>query len=287
MKNFFIFTNESKDPDMKITGEVVEAINELGANLTGRACGQPQEDAAGLRTAFDEVSAATDCVIVLGGDGTLLRVARILNDFAVPILGINLGHLGYLTEGTGTGLKAVIESVTKDEFVIEERMMLTGRVRYAGGGYSDSQIALNDVTLNRNISLRTIKFNLRVNGQKLYDYVADGIIVSTPTGSTAYNLSCGGPIVEPTAKLFLITPIAPHSLNNRSLVLSSSDVIEIEIVGAMNDPEGIEYIAYADGVKSIKLCPGDSVEIKCASQVTKLVRLSKLSFLQTLKEKMS
>ncbi|MBQ0025875.1 MAG: NAD(+)/NADH kinase [Lachnospiraceae bacterium] len=287
MKNFFIFTNESKDPDMKITGEVVRVIDELGAKITGKACGQPQEDVAGLRNSFAKVASDTDCVIVLGGDGTLLRVARILNDFDVPILGINLGHLGYLTEGTGTGLKAVIESVTKDEYIIEERMMLTSRVRYADGSYSDSRIALNDVTLNRNISLRTIKFNLRVNGQILYDYVADGIIVSTPTGSTAYNLSCGGPIVEPTAKLFLITPIAPHSLNNRSLVLSSSDVIEIEIVGAMNDPDGIEYIAYADGDSTIKLCPGDSVEIKCATQVTRLVRLSKLSFLQTLKEKMS
>ena len=193
----------------------------------------------------------------------------------LPFLGINLGHLGYLTEGDRSSIPSILERVIADEYIEEERMMLLGSVKRTNGEVVCRDVALNDITITRSRSLRVIKFKLYVNGEFLYLYTADGIVVSTPTGSTAYNLSCGGPVVEPTAKLFLVTPIAPHSLNNRSLILSADDKIELE------------YICGYDSDTSVILYPGDRIEIVRAPQVTRILKLSKISFLETLRTKMS
>ena len=175
---------------------------------------------------------------------------------ASRFLGINLGTLGYLTEG--------------DPELIGEH------------------VALNDLTVNRQKMLRVFNFKLYVNGKFLYMYKADGIVISTPTGSTAYNLSCGGPIVEPTAKLFVVTPIAPHSLNNRSLILSSTDQIELEIIGSEKDlASEVQYVTYFDGDASISMEPGCRIQIRRAPQVTRIVKMSEQSFLETLRIKMS
>jgi len=287
MNKFFIITNELKDPDFAITEELVRTITESGREVLGRASGIASDNSLERKALLEVLPAQTECIIVLGGDGTLLRAARTLYSANIPFLGINIGHLGYLTEGNKSSAAEVLQKVFNDEYIIEERMLLNAKTVSKDGERSADHAGLNDVTISRNQSLHTIEFNLVVNGAQLYHYTADGIIISTPTGSTAYNLSCGGPIVEPTAQLFLITPIAPHSLNNRSLVLSAADSVEIEMLGSNTDDGTIEYVAYIDGDAKLGLKPGVKVLVSAGSGVARLVRLSKLSFLETLKEKMS
>ena len=280
MKRFFIASNEMKDRDHSEAAALKRFIESKG--------GAVADELAGLGSGFGaQIPDGTDCLIVLGGDGTLLRAARRLKNKGIPILGINLGHLGYLTEGDKDSAKDIIEQVLAGRYVIEERIMLHGTVR-RGGRVIAEDLALNDITVTRSRSLKTINFGLHVNGDLLYRYRADGIIISTPTGSTAYNLSCGGPIVEPTAELFLVTPIAPHSLNNRSLVLSAGDSIDLEITDNNDDPDlSLEYCAYFDGDSNVQLEPGDRIDIVRAPEMTRILKLSNRSFLDTLKKKMT
>ena len=279
MKNFFLVTNKSKDPDFAVTRQIEEALLSQGGILTGKV--------------FDnelcrDLPEGTECVLVLGGDGTILRTAGSLYLNDVPFLGINAGHLGYLTEGSGSDAGRLFEKILRDEYYIEDRMLIKGMVKKSGGQKSEEYVALNDIVLGRNNSMRIIEFELSVNGELLYTYNADGMIVSTPTGSTAYNLSCGGPIVEPTARLFLLTPIASHSLNNRSLVLSQDDEIELKVLSSpRNEADGMEYLAYFDGDATLPLSTGDTLAIRSEKRVVRLVRLSSRSFLETLKVKMS
>lgn len=286
--NFYIITNETKDVNFETTKLIQNYLLKRGKSCWVR----PEERGAELsmrrQTLESEIPPDVECVIVLGGDGTLLRAARNLVNLNLPFLGINLGHLGYLTEGDRNGLNGILERIIAEEYFLEERMMLRGRVKKSDGTVISDDVALNDITINRNRSLRVIKFKLYVNGEFLYLYTADGIIISTPTGSTAYNLSCGGPVVEPTAKLFVVTPIAPHSLNNRSLILSSTDTIELELLGSEKDPDAqVEYVTYYDGDTLVQLEPGDRLEIVQAEQVTNILKLSTMSFLETLRIKMS
>ena len=279
MNRFFIASNELKDRDHVQAMALKAFIESKGAFVA--------DELASLGSGFGwQIPEGTDCMIVLGGDGTMLRAARNLKNKSIPILGINLGHLGYLTAGDKDSAKDTIEQVLAGRCVIEERIMLRGSLR-RGREVLVEDLALNDVTVTRNNSLKTINLRLRVNGELLYRYRADGIIICTPTGSTAYNLSCGGPIVEPTADLLLVTPIAPHSLNNRSLILSSQDVIELELMENDDPDPDMEYSAYFDGDGMIRLEPGDRIRIVRAPEVTRIVKLSDRSFLDTLRKKMT
>ena len=278
MKSFYLITNESKDPDLIKTVQIEKIITDLGGVITGKVIQSEMTDI---------VPDKTDCIVVLGGDGTILRTARNLYGLGIPFLGINIGHLGYLTEGSQSGAADVFSKVIGDEYIIEDRMLISGKMRKKDGSVGEKIVSLNDIVLGRSGFMQLINFNLYVNGELLYNYSADGIIVSTPTGSTAYNLSCGGPVVEPTAGLFLITPIAPHSLNNRSLVLPKEDIIEIEVKRSPDAPQKAAYAAYFDGDAALEVLPEDRIIIASEQQVVKLVRLSSRSFLETLKVKMS
>ena len=284
MNNFFIITNGLKDKDFEFTKKVLKFIKKSGKKCIGVFNSKPNSTDEDFAKAKASGMEKADCILVLGGDGTILRAARKFYDLKIPFLGINLGHLGYLTEGNEDSVKKILKRVFADDFVIEDRMLLNGKIKRKNE--SSKEIAvLNDITLSRNNVLRLIKFNLIVNGQTVCNYTADGIIVSTPTGSTAYNLSLGGPIVEPTARLILVTPIAPHSLNNRSLVLSDGDKVEIEIVG--DNSKGLEYVSYFDGDEAFSLLAGDKIQISSNKTSASFIRLSKQSFLETLKAKMS
>lgn len=278
MKSFYLITNESKDPDLIKTVQIEKIITDLGGVITGKVIQSEMTDM---------VPDKTDCIVVLGGDGTILRTARNLYGLGIPFLGINIGHLGYLTEGSQSGAVDVFSKVIGDEYIIEDRMLISGKMRKKDGSVGEKIVSLNDIVLGRSGFMQLINFNLYVNRELLYNYSADGIIVSTPTGSTAYNLSCGGPVVEPTAGLFLITPIAPHSLNNRSLVLPKEDIIEIEVKRSPDAPQKAAYAAYFDGDAALEVLPEDRIIIASEQQVVKLVRLSSRSFLETLKVKMS
>ncbi len=267
MKQFYVITNKTKDKTLKITQQIKEYIE-----VRGGICH--------LATPEESLPSGIDCIVVLGGDGTLIRAARELRGKNIPLLGINMGTLGYLTEAEVGNLEDCLEQLMNGETHIEARMMLKGVVN---GQVED--VALNDIVLSRSGNLRIIHFSLYVNGELLNTYHADGMIVSTPTGTTAYNLSAGGPIVEPTAKMIVVTPICPHALNTSSIVLSADDEIVLEM-GEGRDG-GIETaIVSFDGEQSIEISTGDRVVIQKAEDTTNLLKLSKVSFLEILRKKM-
>ena len=267
MDKFYVITNKSKDVTLEITERIKTYLESKG-----KMCVLAEN---GLSLPKD-----TDCVLVLGGDGTLIRAARELHSYDVPILGINMGTLGYLTEVEVQNIESAIDQLLSDAPMVEARMMLKGTL---ANRFED--IALNDIVLTRLGSLRIIRFNIYVNGELLNTYQADGVIVSTPTGSTGYNLSAGGPIVEPTASMIVITPICSHALNTSSIVLSADDEIVLEVAQG-RDGEIEEAGVSFDGDRNIEVHTGDRIVIQKAEETTKLLKLSKVSFLETLRKKM-
>ena len=262
MNNFCVITNSIKDPDYAFTNEVCSFITSHGGIYT------------------DSADDRTQCILVLGGDGTVLQAAGTYLERGIPLLGINLGTLGYLAEIEKNAWKEALLRVFSDNFEIENRMMLEGlgpdgRIRYA----------LNDVVISRNGPPQILGFDVFVNGQFLNTFSADGILLSTPTGSTAYNLSAGGPIVEPSARLILLTPVCPHTLNNRSIVLSPEDEVRIG-VGHPSRSLEIEAGAVFDGGEFVQLSAGERITIRESKKTVRLVKMGRKSFLETLHRKM-
>lgn len=276
MKQFYLITNAGKDPDQIYTKRIAEYIRSHGGNAV---C------VDGEKPVSEQVTASQpDCVLVLGGDGTLLRAARNMMDKDIPLLGINLGTLGYLAEVESSNLESALDQLLQDDFTREERMMLVGRVEKQG--VSEENYALNDIVISRCGTLQILTFQIYVNGQFLNSYSADGIIVATPTGSTGYNMSAGGPIVEPCARLLLLTPICPHTLNTRSIILAPEDEIRIEIPqGRDGQMQTVE--ANFDGSHKITLQTGDHIVIRKAVKTTGILKLNTESFLAVLHKKMS
>lgn len=273
MERFYIVTNDGKDKDRIITRHICDILKKAG-----KTCFLSQKDEE-KNIIPDTVPQELDCAIVIGGDGSLIEVARLVKS-EIPILGINMGTLGYLTEVEISDLDEAIQKILDGNYQIESRMMLEGSFEKR-----DSDIALNDIVVSRKGDLRVIHFNLYVNGAFLNSYEADGIIVSTPTGSTAYNLSAGGPIVEPTASMIVLTPICSHALNTSSIVLPAEDEIVIEIGEGRNGREEEVFVTF-DGADMIELRTGDKVTITKSRHETKLMKLSKVSFLEILRRKM-
>ena len=274
MERFLIVTNDGKDTEQTVTRQVVKLLEEAG-----KACILCQKD-ENKKIIESSVPKEVDCAVVIGGDGSLIEVARLFWEKDIPILGVNMGTLGYLTEVEVGGIDAAVRQLAAGDYVLERRMMLKGIFE---DGRSD--VSLNDIVVSRKGELHIIHFRLYVNGELLNDYEADGVVLSTPTGSTAYNLSAGGPIVEPTASLIVITPICSHALNTRSIVLSSDDEIVIEIGPGRNGSREEVYVAF-DGADAVSLKTGDKVTVRKSSASTTMIKLSKVSFLETLRGKM-
>ena len=226
------------------------------------------------------------CALVLGGDGTLLRAAKKVLDRQIPLLGVNLGTLGYLAEVDRESMYPAIDALMEERYTIENRMMVCGSV-WHDGEMTVHDTALNDISLARRRPLRTFRFKIYVNGAYLHTYSADGVIVSTPTGSTGYNLSAGGPIVSPDAVLMILTPVAPHSLISRSIVFSGKDRIRIEIgegrTGVVEDAAIVSF----DGSGEVKLGTGDAVEISMYGKSARIMKINHVSFLEILRKKMA
>lgn len=274
MDKFYIITNYLKDDDYEITMRIKECIESYG-----KVCMLCEKD--DYENLIEEkIPDDIDCALVVGGDGTFIQTSRQLFGREIPMLGINMGTLGYLTEVEVQNVERAIEQLVNGNYTIEKRMMLYGSVQD-----KIRDVALNDIVISRSGSLRIVHLNLYVNGEFLNSYQADGIIISTPTGSTAYNLSARGPIVEPTASLLVVTPICSHALNSSSIVLSDEDEIVIE-VGARRDNTIEEAAVTFDGTDITRLRTGERVHIRKARETTKIVKLSKISFLETLREKM-
>ncbi len=280
MNNFLVVTNRQKDPTFTCTNRIRGYLERHG-----RVCRTETGDTSELN-----IPEETECVIVLGGDGTILRAARNAAASGIPLIGVNLGTMGYLAEVDSDDLEEALDRLISGNFTKERRMMLSGRVVPAGGKREDSQStakdrALNEIAITRKGSLQIIVFYIYVNGQLLYTCHADGILVATPTGSTGYNLSAGGPIVEPHAELILLTPICPHSMNSRTIVLSAQDRVVIEI-GENKKGSKQEVEACFDGSVAMAMHTGDRMEIRKAGKVTEMLKLNQDSFVEVLRKKM-
>ena len=285
MDRFFIITNTKKDPEFRFTNMLKGFLL-----LNGKKCIQiPSEAYENRKRLFVDLNPKTDCLLVIGGDGSVLRAAHLILGSGVPILGINLGTLGYLAEVEKSNWQEMIGLLLEGAYEIEPRMMLEGRMTLRGGvTVDDGRVlhGLNEAVIVRNSAFRVLNFNVYVDGHLLNNLDADGIIISTATGSTAYNMSAGGPLVEPKARLLLLTPICPHTLNTRSVVLSADDSIVIEMVRNTRN-EAILAEAVFDGGSSFSLQYGDRIEIRRSEEVTNLIKLTRRSFLITLHKKMS
>ncbi|MDZ4165310.1 MAG: NAD(+)/NADH kinase, partial [Smithellaceae bacterium] len=207
----------------------------------------------------------TELLVVIGGDGTLLRTARLVKDVPIPIMGINLGVFGYLTEVNLNEMTSVMELVIQGQFRTETRMMLDVLIR-RGQNKPVTHSVLNDVVINRGSLSRMVSLETFVDGRFLTTYRADGLIVSTPTGSTAYSLSAGGPIILPTQELIIINPICPHTLTNRPIILPSSSRISVTL---WTKEKGATVTL--DGQESFTLKTGDTIEIVQSRFATNLV----------------
>lgn len=275
MKKFHIITNSTKDPDGVHTSEIKEKLIKLGAeSVTVGETYNPEENA--------------DIILVLGGDGTLLRAAGETFGMGVPLLGVNLGTLGYLAEAEMADIDEVLQNLFEDKVMIEERMMLCGNVRKHSDVAGQVDITpedhcLNDVVITGCAPLSLIRYEIYVNDEFLNSYSADGLVIATPTGSTGYNMSAGGPIVEPRSNIIVITPICPHTLNTRSIVLSAADRICVKIADTQKDNVAVLF----DGREPYLLAAGECVSIERSVQVTRIVKLRRESFLNTLHNKLS
>ena len=284
MNKFYVIANSQKDMDFAMADKISEYIIAKGGTCV---CQKRDIGKEGIKYNSADASLipeGTECVIVLGGDGTLIQAARDLSSINVPVFGINIGTLGYLTEIDMEQAFPAIDRIMADEYNIDSRMILRGRV-YRGDDKLYSDIALNDIVINRMGSLKIINFDIFVNGEYLITYPADGLIVSTPTGSTAYNLSAGGPIVRPQTDCIVMTPVCPHVLNKSSVIFGGEDVLEVRMTQSRSGVE--ERVVTFDGTDYINLVSGDRIVISRSDTRASLIRIGKHNFLQILRNKLS
>lgn len=229
----------------------------------------------------DELTSKIDVAVTLGGDGTLLGVARLVAQHKIPILGINMGHVGFLTEVELGDLFTDLECFHNKEYDIDVRMMLEAKV-IRNEKVLTEFLALNDIVITKGPFARLIRLKTYANEAYVDTYPADGLIISTPTGSTAYSLSAGGPIIRPDMNLLLLTPICPHTLHSRSIILSQDDVIKVTVLA-----DHPEVMLTVDGQEGYKLLPKDTVIVNKSSFSTRLIRIKKRSFYDLLRKKLS
>lgn len=276
MDHFLIITNMEKDKDSSITDRIVSYIQKAGKQAFLSKISSFQEDS--IRDSLQEDA---DCAIVLGGDGTLIHAANDLIEQEIPILGVNLGTLGFLAEVEEQSIYAALDRLFQDDYQIEKRLMIHGETSTHLAGH-----ALNDIVITRKGFSRIISLGIYLNDQLVDNFRGDGVIISTPTGSTAYNLSAGGPIVDPGARVMIITPICPHSLSPRSIVVSAEDTIRV-VIGKSKKTQEAEATATFDGQKVIDLGTDDTILIKKAQYATKLIKLSATGIYDILRSKLS
>ena len=250
------------------------SITPLLEKETARIAGQKSE------YSIAELGAAADLLVVAGGDGTILRVVGQLGEAIKPIFGINVGSLGFLTTASSATYREAVECLAKDRINFSQRALLEARVRL-GEKQTAKMLALNDAVLSRGELSRLVLLRTRVNDETLTEFNADGLIVATPTGSTAYSLSAGGPILDPESGVFVITPICPHVLTNRSIIVAEGSTIEIEA----SDPDYPVFLTL-DGRKPIHVERGSVVTIRKAKKTLPLASLPDASFFSVVRQKL-
>ncbi|MBR0382174.1 MAG: NAD(+)/NADH kinase [Eubacterium sp.] len=278
MNKFLVITNRKKDSHLELTEQIRYHLTIHGAQCHVFDDYGPEID---LPSAIPE---GTECILIIGGDGTILGAARALVETGIPLLGINMGTMGFLADVKPSALAAALNRLLADDYRIEERIMLCADV-FRDGKKICHYLALNEIYLMKAGVQTTVGLQIRINDVAFDSYMADGVIVCSPTGSTAYNLSAGGPIINPTCKNFVITPICPHSLTARSVVLSKSDIVSVILESGRNHNDNSAIVCY-DGRIGETIHQGDKVVIYRAGVVTPFVKVGEVNFVDILKEKM-
>ncbi len=283
MDKFFVITNEKRDRDSERAIQIRDYLLSRQKSCDYVAIERDSADTSEEIQRIRALSDDTDAVIVLGGDGTFIQSAGILAPKKIPMIGVNLGHLGYLAEVDKENITSALEKLINDDFEIEERMMISGTLVIKNTDHGE-HFAVNDIVLKTTGS-SVLSYRIEVNGTYLTTISADGIIASTPTGSTAYNMSAGGPIVEPGTSMIVLTPICPLEAVSRSVVLSGDDTIVIRVINS-SSRQGRTSGVYFDGTGEYMLSNNDEVIIRSAKDRMRLIKLSKESFLEVLSRKM-
>jgi len=280
MKRIGIITKTTSPHADQVMEELVPWLTQRGLEVSFQDNYSRLEGDGARSSPLESVTDDVDIALVLGGDGTLLAAARLLEEVDIPILGINLGSMGFLTEVSLEDIYINLEKVIEGDFFIEERMRLkAGLMR--GGDLIAEFMVLNDVVINKGALARIIDMETLVDGESVTTFNADGLIISTPTGSTAYSLAAGGPIVEPNLDIIIISPICPHTLTNRPLVVSGGSEVEVVLVS----DSGRVYLTL-DGQEGLGLEEGDRIRIKASERRVRLIRTGHKSFFEVLRTKL-
>ena len=276
MKTIAILPNTNKDKNLIYTKEAVEILHKNARIITDNSYGIPHAEVVSADRLMEEA----DMFIALGGDGTMLRLSALASEKGQPILGINLGTLGFLAEVEKDKIAPAMNALLNGNYTIEERSMLDGCVIRDGKNLVN-YTALNDFVISRSSFKRVLKLEVYIDSCMVDSYTSDGIILSTPTGSTAYSLSAGGPIVDPRLDVTVVTPICAHSLSTRPIITPASKTVEVKI----KSPSKRDILLTVDGQRGYELEGGDIVKITSSATKTKLIKLNRLDFYDTLHKK--
>lgn len=278
MENFYIITNRLRDKRWTYTNKIKKYLESKGKVCHTMPKVQKENEKY-------EVPDGTDCIIVLGGDGTMLHAAKDTFMQQIPMIGINIGTLGYLADIEKNAIFPALDQLIADDYVVERRTMLYGKV-VRNGKVIVKDTALNDIVVSREGHRNLVCLETYVGGTKLNKYRADGLVVATPTGSTGYSLSAGGPIIAPEADLILLTPLAPQSMINRSVILPSKEDITVKI-GFDKYGGTVQATVMFDGTTRVDIESGDEVIIKKSNKDTLIAKISDTSFLDVLYTKLN
>lgn len=282
MKRVGIVPNIEKDIDFKMTKKIIHFLTQKGcAPLIEKKITTSERSLENFLCEAEELYNTADFLIVLGGDGTLLSVGRKTAKYKIPLLGINLGNLGFLTAAENHDAEKAITKVLNKDYKLEKRLMLEASIN-TEKKRTTGILALNDICITRGIFSKMVEINVFVNMEYVNTFRADGMIISTPTGSTAYNLSAGGPILKPDTEIMAITPICPHTLHTRPIVISADDVVTVEVCTHTSG----DFAISADGQEGIALKSENVVQVKRSKDYVTIIKTNNMGFYDVLRQKL-
>lgn len=272
--------NTEKDNSLEISNKMIKLIKQKGLDYLLEENGAKKLDLNHKRADFDTLREKADLIIVFGGDGTFLHTSLNFIGTGIPLMGINLGRIGFLTEIETNELSEALDDIVNKNYSVESRNTLEVSIK-RNSEIINNKYAVNDVVINRGATGEMLKVNMHINNEFVNSYRGDGIIVSTPTGSTAYSFSAGGPIINPKVKAILITPLCPHAVHVKPMVISDDEVINIDVEGKKD-----QIYLTTDGRNTIKILSEDIVEIKSSEQEISLIKFPDRTFYTILRNKM-